>query len=68
MARTTHTLETTHNFWMFKPDSDGVEVWSTAETGELGIQGRFTKQEARDLWRQLRSDGALWEEKDCAET
>tara|TARA_R100000988_G_scaffold97915_1_gene65658 strand:- start:230 stop:436 length:207 start_codon:yes stop_codon:yes gene_type:complete len=68
MARTTHTLETTDNLWMFKPDSDGVEVWSTARTGELGLQGRFTKQEARDLWVELRSDGALWEEKDCAET
>ena len=67
MAHKRHVLETMNAVWVFEPRGDNVEISSTAFTGELGIQGAFSKEEARQLWKELRSDGALWENKDCAE-
>lgn len=68
MAHKRHVLETMNAVWVFEPRGDNVEVTSQQLTGELGIQGAFSKEEARQLWKELRSDGALWENKDCAET
>ena len=68
MARSRHILETTYDLWVFEPNGDCVEVSQTTFTGELGLQGSFSKEDARLLWVELRSNGALWEDKDCAET
>ena len=64
MQRTTHTLKTKNARWVFEPRGNNVEVSETAHSGELGIQGNLTKLDARELWKQLRSDGALWEATD----
>jgi len=62
MERTRHLLKTKTALWAFTPNGDNVEVSETADTGELGTQGSLPKLEARELWKRLRSDGALWRE------
>tara|TARA_R100001510_G_C7621326_1_gene182191 strand:+ start:983 stop:1186 length:204 start_codon:yes stop_codon:yes gene_type:complete len=62
MERTRHLLKTRNALWVFEPRGDSVEVSETADTGELGTQGSFTKLEARELFKRLRSNGALWRE------
>mgnify|MGYP003111430532 CR=1 FL=1 len=62
MERTRHLLKTRNALWVFELRGDNVEVSETADTGELGTQGSLPKLEARELWKRLQSDGALWRE------